>query len=83
VLNGGSRRRVKASWDTLRDTVYTGWASRTLGARRDRRRSVEAAISGHRIDGDDKLDASWSAQFARVLSRARLRRRSAYAQVRL
>ena len=36
--------------------VYTGWASRTLGARKDRRRSSTAAISGHRVDGGDTLE---------------------------
>jgi len=36
--------------------VYTGWASRTLGARKDRRQSSTAAISGHRVDGGDTLE---------------------------
>lgn len=41
---------VKASWDTSRNTVYTGWTSRTLGAGQDRRRFGVTAISGHRVE---------------------------------
>lgn len=45
----GSRTSPRTSWDT-RGTVHTGWASRTLEAKEERRWTGTATICGHLVE---------------------------------